>query len=302
VFEFTRNTGGELNINTEMDFSSAQLKAVEILSNPIRHRNANQDYVDNFNDEFLGTSVNSADCKILNPEVITYEFIEESKTLNAVFSEPLIVQNNALGYLLFCELINFQSTNDNHYVNYTGWVRFEKLTASSARERKKWQISRQKAYFGSMRHFFKVAVRKKQKQQGYKVYSISNLGEISSKNLQELRIDSLLIKMEDQNIWKLNTKNLVYIVYTKELESDGYMIDMEKDILRNMTFSTNKLMFLNRKPDVQKSLIEIKDDESVIYVDQNGNLTNPSALLVSGYWSWERIAELVPINFDPKEK
>jgi hypothetical protein len=53
-----------------------------------------------FKNVFLGETENSRKCKILNPEVLDFELDSDSDELFARSDHFLIVQNNALGYLI----------------------------------------------------------------------------------------------------------------------------------------------------------------------------------------------------------
>ncbi|MDH5610328.1 MAG: hypothetical protein OEY56_12700 [Cyclobacteriaceae bacterium] len=72
---------------------------------------------------------------------------------------------------------------------------------------------------------------------------------------------------------------------------------MRHDILQSHESNINHWLYVNRMPDFQKSVLEIQAGD--VYVDVNGNLVNPQNLSVSGYWSWERMADLVPGDYDP---
>lgn len=298
VYEFNKSVPGDLSVGTELITNNNQLKEVEVLANPLRLSEEKREMLEYFSDQFLGRSSNAIECQILNPEVLAFTRGINETDLRATASEPLIVQNYALGYLLFCELETFEATNNN--VKYIGRVRFEELTPTSERQEKKWLKNRKKTYYGSIREFFKSAVEGKHRQRGYRAFFVNTLDDVYSESVREEKLSEFLVETEIPLLYEVNLDKMLYITYSKELESEEYIIDMEKDILQNISFNSNKLLFLNRKPDVQKSLLEVRT--SPIYVDPNGNIVNPAGLSVSGYWSWERIADLVPINFDPRKE
>src|ERR1700741_2923999 len=51
-----------------------------------------------FREEFLGSSPYSRKCKILNPELINFQFDKNTRTLTASSSNYIVVENKALGY------------------------------------------------------------------------------------------------------------------------------------------------------------------------------------------------------------
>ena len=122
----------EINVTTERDY----------------------DWVDDagvFRKNFLGSSNNSSECKIVNEEIL--EFIKSDDFhLKAKAPEPLVIINKSLGYKVIFDLKNFVLSNDNE-VNYFGNIRFEELIPETDIQELDWEKRREEAYFGSFRHF-----------------------------------------------------------------------------------------------------------------------------------------------------
>ncbi|HEY0355235.1 MAG TPA: carboxypeptidase-like regulatory domain-containing protein, partial [Flavisolibacter sp.] len=51
-----------------------------------------------FTENFIGTSSNALDCRILNKEAIKFRHSKKYNQLVAIATEPLIIENKALGY------------------------------------------------------------------------------------------------------------------------------------------------------------------------------------------------------------
>ena len=63
------------------------------------------DQLEIFKKLLLGTNIYAKKCVIKNPYII--DFKEENSKLTATAREPIIIQNNALGYKIECVLKNF---------------------------------------------------------------------------------------------------------------------------------------------------------------------------------------------------
>lgn len=83
------------------------------------------DDAERFQNQILGTSINSRDCEIVNREVLKFSNSDDVR-LMAEASEPLEIMNNALGYKIIFDLVEFRLFNNND-VNYYGYIRFEEL-------------------------------------------------------------------------------------------------------------------------------------------------------------------------------
>ncbi|MFY0686069.1 MAG: carboxypeptidase-like regulatory domain-containing protein [Cyclobacteriaceae bacterium] len=298
IYEFSKVTPGELNASTEVEMATATLRPVEVTTSKWRRREVLPDYIEKFNEEFLGTSRFSTECRILNADVITFYESDDGNELKASSKEPIVIQNDALGYVVFCELDYFISKDEE--VKYVGRVRFSELDPINDKENRKWKRNRRSAYYGSVRHFLSTLTRNSFSRKGYSIYSISSVRDVSEGRTSPIHRDSIIVKTRHPGLWELKLPGMLYVTYAKELESMSYVIEMERSFLASNT-NMNNALFLTRKPDIQKSILEIDEDATgPIYIDKNGNVTNPTGLIVNGYWSWERMSDLVPINFDPK--
>ncbi|RAI73867.1 hypothetical protein HMF3257_04720 [Spirosoma telluris] len=87
-------------------------------------------------------------CVLTNPEVL--QFTEEKGHLKATASEPLVIDNEALGYRLWFDLAYFDG--EPKQVHYGGAARFEELKTTNERQVNRFRRNRMRAYLGSTRH------------------------------------------------------------------------------------------------------------------------------------------------------
>ncbi len=296
VYDFSKSTSSELFVNVKLKLATNLLEDIEIVANLDRkEKKFNDKFVSDFKTEFLGTSSLANDCVLINPQVLKFEHNRNYGALFATAMEPVVIQNNGLGYNLYCDLNDFFSTESS--VRFTGEVRFEELIASDTREERKWRENRKEAYKGSIQHFFKSFIDGTYRKEGFRIAFIDQIDQLPNRSdfyETEDQLKNLLTETGIPFRWEVNIKNILYVVYLRELESSAYLHEMEKEFRTDIT-NPNKMLFIKRSPQNQRSVVEL--EEGPVYVDINGNVLNPEGLSISGYWAWERLADLVPSNY-----
>jgi hypothetical protein len=283
-----------------------------------------------FKTEFLGKTELAKDCKILNSEVLHFEYNSKTQILTAFARKPLLLKNNALGYSIIYELEHFERTKE--YVTYLGYSRYKELKGGK-RKQKRWKKNRLKAYNGSPVHFFKSLLKDEFTAEGFIVNQFKRVPnperptelEISSaRELIKLHRSSQLIiprkntkptnaldsawvivskaklpknadylyksQLQKEDIitsingaFKLSFENNISIVYKNELEEMGFLTRNIFSKKRASTFQTSSLIPMEKN----------------IYVDKNGVLVNPLSVFYEGYWSYEKYANSLPLDYEP---
>ena len=285
-----------------------------------------------FKREFIGRTELAADCEILNPEVLGFDFDFRKNKFTAFAKKPVQIKHKSLGYLITYELEGF--IIDNKLVSYLGYSKYQQLKGGK-RKQKRWEKNRLKAYNGSPFHFFKSVLNNRFKKDGFIVNQFKRVPNSERPSEEEIKmarqiiklnrgiitnfsqkndppknaLDSALItvkksrlpkfkdflyksrlKKEDIIAFKENAYQLIFednlsIVYTKEKEEMGY-------IMRGV-FSKK------RAPAPQTSSIIPIDDK--IILDITGILVNPLAVFYEGYWSYEKFANSLPLDYIPEK-
>lgn len=128
-----------------------------------------------FKQEFLGTHKAAKKCKIINEESIKLKYLKSSNTLIATAKEPILIENEYLGYLLKYNLRDFEvkfKLHENgssipHSIHYHGHSFFKPLRDKVSRRNLK---NRKKSYFGSSFHFMRSLYSKKLEENNYKIF------------------------------------------------------------------------------------------------------------------------------------
>ena len=217
-----------------------------------------------FTKAFIGDTKNSDKTKILNPEVL--DFVKDKKTsiLNASSDSTLVVENKALGYILYIVLNSFElgPKGDKNFIKYKCYTRFKELNPISEKQKLKWENNRKLTYIDSQRHFFYALVHKQLERDYYSLHEgpIDNLLEGKGTTILPKQLN--LISDNDSTIFTFN--------FSGGLEVRRFL---------------NEPSFLNFL-------------YPFITIDRNGNLiTSFYAVETYGYWSKNRIADLLPQNY-----
>lgn len=310
--------------------STTTLNEVVIRADPNRAK-----YIKQFKEFFIGTSPNAAQCKILNPQVLNIDYDVTKSLLTIKTSEFLIVENKALGYRLKYMLDNFEYNSRTRIIYFSGHPFFEELKASGAKLQK-YINKRETAYYGSSQHFFRSLYAGNAQEEGFIINRMIKIpnphrypDSIIYKNLTRLKTppkstviskgvmpkDSAMIafwtKQQDmpkyidcldrkevsptnhvstynQNLKILNSEAALAISYTKEKESlayskTGFWIFRPLDI-----------------PDYEISVANLMQNSIRFY--ENGSVHDSRAMLFEGFWAYEKVADMVPMDYIPQAK
>ncbi|NVJ88284.1 MAG: carboxypeptidase-like regulatory domain-containing protein [Flavobacteriaceae bacterium] len=287
-----------------------------------------------FKKEFLGASELAKDCKILNKEVLGFNFDAKKNKLEAFARKPIEIKHNKLGYLIKFDLISFERSGNQ--VSYLGYTRYAPLKGGKRKQRR-WKKNRLTAYKGSPVHFFKSLMNKNLVKEGFVVnqfrrelnpdrpseeeiknarellklnnnFSVIDLSNKKPKNYTAL--DSAMAVLRKVRLPKY--KDYLYKSQLKEKE----IVTAQKNLFK-LVFKDNLLVVYKgekeevgylkmnpfskklREPTFQTSnMIPLVKD---IYFDKNGSLTNPLALFYEGYWSYEKFSHSLPLDYKPEE-
>ena len=299
TYDFTVDKTGKMVINSLMETNISLLDAVAVESSPLVTEEENEEMLKIFKRELLGTSSNATKCEILNEEVLSFSFNPLEQLMKAYASEPVRIENRALGYLINYEMEFFESSSET--IRSLANIKFEELEPQDDKEQKKWTQNREKAYKGSFRHFMKSIIENDYYSEGFRVYRVENRYDIDEKNLTPVQRDRIVEETEDPLEFKVSFDDYLFVTYTRELESAAYINDVIEQMLKSKDISLDKYIYADEKrPEVQRSLVKIVKDE--VIVDLNGHTLEPLSVSLSGYWAWEKLADMVPLDFGVKKR
>jgi len=218
-----------------------------------------------FKQYFIGNTDYAKQCVIENKEVLDfqkpYTHIFEASAL-----QPLVIQNNALGYKLECVLIKFVYNNNTDTYTWSIKPKFTDLESQGEDQLEEWHQNRVEAFEGSVYHFLRSFKNHRLPEEGFDITRVLTVGEKVSRGQ-----------------WR--TILVEYDEYTRE----GYYPD------ETILFFEHFLHVVFDKTFV--SWIGLNYSE--ISLDEFGNPQEESPYVVYGEWSKHGVANLLPKNYIP---
>ncbi len=259
-----------------------------------------------FESHFIGASDNAHQCKLINPEVLA--FYDTLNVFKARASDLLIIENRGLGYRLKYALLSFFFDYQAKLISFKGYPVFEPLIPQDEREAERWRINREKAFRGSLLHFMRSLYQCHLFREDFVVQRIVEKVDKSGLprllTVQGKRIlfnptpaDTIIREVQDTTLGcrqlinpVLSTKTqvvvsfqgLLQVTYTKEKEPFSYQYSL---------YPTQK--FYIKSPQV--SLIKLVQPN--VTVEADGHFYETDGLVAQGYWSWELLAEMLPLDY-----
>lgn len=269
----TINLDEEVELDIELQPDTFSLDEVEVVTtgDDVWYRN-----LERFENRFIGTSYYARQAEIKNPWVIDFDKDEDDKQI-AYTSRHIEIENHALGYKLFIDLVDFTWDEREDIGLYTFYSRFEEMESDSRREQRGWERSRERAYRGSFEHFLKSLYDDELRRYGFT--------PVVEGSDSRVRIDQLSAVEMRRIRSTLRAEGLSAPATLK-----GYRLNGPIDILYGRSSSGSS--------DAQRrSRLVPMADSGVFLVTQSGRLFDPASLRVDGAWSNDRVGDLLPITF-----
>lgn len=238
-----------------------------------------------FKKAFLGNTDYARECEILNPWEIEFKS-EKEGILLATANNPIQIQNNALGYLVFFDLTQFKTHGQSYLIE--GHTRFLEQSPKDSIQRNRWKANREVIYRRSRQYLLRSIVQHRLHGEGFKLYrektGFENQTSRSAFFYQEL--GRFLLPMDTGTMVRQTKQQGVYSIRaTGNLE-----VHYTKAFARRRTY--NDVPWLVGWVNIQDSLL----------VNEDGIELNPLAVNVSGYLNAERVANLLPLNYKSKQQ
>lgn len=228
-----------------------------------------------FKEFFLGTDEYAYFCEILNPTALNFNW-DDSENLYYVFSnEPLIIKNNALGYVITAELDQVYFNPKTNGGVYTMFPHFDEMIPENPSMEMTWKSNRKKIYESSSRYFFKSLSKE----------------SISSSKFTILQEDTLLTKSQDSTLLKLyyptNWKYLYHNYSVFRITERSLKIGYDIDFGRSGRIKNRNNI----------STIHFTGLSDLLVIDDFGFLYNPDQVQFIGKWERDRFAKHLPKDF-----
>ncbi|TCC86914.1 carboxypeptidase-like regulatory domain-containing protein [Pedobacter frigiditerrae] len=318
-----------VNVSIALQENTTMLKEVIIKPDPNRAF-----YIALFKDYFIGKTPNAAECTILNTDVLVFDDDKDARILTAKANDFLIIENKALGYRIKYLLQDFEYNYKTKIIYFAGLPSFEDLKGSKSKQ-KNWLKKRAIAYNGSIQHFFKSLYNNTLAAEGFVINKIADIPNTSRKpdsvinaNIKRLTTgqaglsnlitfngtDSLSYwlkqRSQPKTLSALNRKDVDIDTLVKPFNSDLkmmnfkdglYVIYKDEKEIPSFNFSAHRQ---NRPPELnnyQISVVNLVEPPVRFYA--NGGVLETRSLIYKGYWAYEKIADIVPMDYilSPKQ-
>ena len=232
---------------------------------------------------FIGETPNAEQTKIINPEVL--DFSAKGGEFRAHASEPLIIENKAMGYRIKYFMTEFIAIPNR--TKYDGEPLFEEMTSPDPVQVATWKARRDSAFYGSFRHFMLAMLNDKVDEHGFKAYSRparQSLSGGAAPTDQRFPLNTAKILKDGDTPGEkiLDFEGFVEIVYTPETEDKAYLEWTGQPF---------------RRPSYRTSMIYL--DNGPTLVDLKGDVLDPYGVTFYLYLAFERVADEVPKEYRP---
>ena len=257
-----------------------------------------QERYERFVRQFIGETPNAAQTEILNPEVLSFD--GGIGTLEASAAEPLIIENEGLGYRIEYFLRDFRTTPTR--TQYDGEPLFEEMEGTPEQQAM-WEARRREAFLGSFHHLMLAMLSDRVEEQGFKLYSRPSSGgsltdaspfggarPSMSQQRFPIEVDDILKDGDVESERILDFSGFVEVIFMGETESEAYKTWREQ-YRQDNTFRT-------RAPRFQTSQFWLERGPAT--VDYKGDVVDPYGVTVSGYFAFERVGDQLPKEYRPR--
>ena len=234
-----------------------------------------------FEDLFLGDSPNRNQCQLLNPWVIDFQTGSDG-VFRARASQPIEVENRALGYRLRYTLAEFSVSRSQ--VRLNGTSLFEEMPATT-KNADRWLANRQRTYMLSLRAFLATLYRRQLSLDNYTVYRMTNT-DFTQTNV-----------WANEKAFYIGTNVMTEQTLLKPTATptEPAQVDLSAPI---EVILTTQYITLGSQGVVNKNpASRLRALKPTVLITPNGHLQDPTSVEIVGYWAEERLADMLPTDY-----
>jgi hypothetical protein len=238
-----------------------------------------------FKTQLFGESFGSQ-CVLLNPDVL--HFTQDIEHLKAVATEPLQIENQALGYRLWFDLAYFDGQLNQVFYGGAAW--FEVIDAKNKRQEKRFQRNRMRAYLGSTRHLMASLIANTYEQQNFLVYEELD----STLSTHELSDSVTLQRAIGQKLQP---------IHQSELIQPGQLPFERTFVLEHplIVFYTKAKSPYSPYKDARYAYTRITLPNGPMQMLTDGWVTVPNGVQMQGSLANDRLSTLLPADWQPTQ-
>lgn len=281
-----------------------------------------------FIENFIGKSAFASQCNFKNKDALKFRFNKKQNTLKAFADEPLVIENQALGYVLRYELKLFEYDFTKRIFLYQGYPLFEEMKAKRSGIAKRWAKNREEAYYGSVMHFMRCVYRNKIVEEGYELRKLIRVPNQEKIRVKQLYKSFVLRGTSTIDVNAMGGDSSAYYQrILQEPDSKDFLINkilpgdsvayalnsttaaLEFTDYLQVTYTKKKEPFeyynsIGKRFGDNAVVSELSlPNKTGVAVLANGSYYEGLNLLTSQFWAWwEKAATLLPLDYWPSKK
>jgi hypothetical protein len=224
--------------------------------------------------------------QIENPWVLEFEKVKAAKGpnyLQASAAQPLKITNRALGYEIDYYLKDFRVMRTGSM--FYGQVFYTRINSADEEKMEDWEENREANYHSSLRHFNSSLLLNLQDSIHFEVYRAlpEQLGRVRTNDFRE-ELGESIVPIDPDSIFRKPLGNGNFRIFLQDrLEIHHLDKPWRNDYYTN----------------VYHAISWIQAPSGYYDVDKKGTLIDPTQLVLSGYLSRQRMARILPLDFEP---
>jgi len=232
-----------------------------------------------FVDHFIGTTPNAARLKLNNPEVLKFYFLKRSNKLRVLATEPLLMENVALGYNMRYQLDSFVYYYNTDINSYSGFCLYTEMEGGDSLQRV-WARNRRNAYLGSKLHFMRSYYDSTVKEEGFVIDLLDETDETKFNGIENIYDTTYFGALDSTGQIEVWYPRKIRITYAGARPDPQYLkkYKLPKDVLLQISYV---------------------DPKNAIAVMENGYFYEQRDWINQGYWGWKNIADMLPYDYAP---
>lgn len=310
------------SLTVELVHKTAALEEVVVSA---AEKNGWINWGDLFIENFIGQSAYARDCHIKNPAVLRFRNSIKNNTLKVWSEEPLVIENNALGYTISYDLHEFTYSFTDHSVAYSGFPLFTEMMNNNKKAAGRIKENRKKVYAVSLLHFIRSLYNNTIPEEGFRIVRTINKRQVDLKKKPQAVVEYDGFEKYDTIYEISNLQTLVKIVPVQygpsknDEQVDGDPTTIQNIVSggnenRNLYFTdTLQVVYTNANTPYEYRQYEANNRGAVlsaislvqnrpVTLYANGSYFAGSNLALSGFWAWwEKIAIMLPYDYEPEE-
>lgn len=267
---------GDRTFNLQLDKSDNTLSEV-IIKNSNEVPDGWEKYGKFFVEHFIGATPNADSCTLLNPQALKFLYFKRADRLKVLATEPLQIQNRALGYNLRYELdsfVYFFKTDMNSYRGNCLYMPME----GDAVQQKAWEAARRNSYLGSQLHFIRSYYDSSLATEGF---TVDLYTEASTTKFGRLK----------------NPYDTAYYFFDDSTANAELFFPVKASITYNKKAPERRYLQQLGLPSNVPIQISYVDLSEAILIKPNGYFTEQKSWVNQGYWSWKNLADQLPYDY-----